>query len=205
MLGGGTGRRENLVKQGERLIEGALSSTLPGRREYLRPLTPDDAVQRSQFLMRNAQFLKPFMPSADPQSYTAERQYEILVQFASELDRKMRYPWGIFSGDSDQLIGWVNLSDVVRGAFHSAHLGYVMDAGWTRRGIMTDAVAAAVHMGFSVAHLHRIQAAIMPGNAASIGVITRNDFEFIGRAPSYLRIDGTWQDHDLFARINPQW
>lgn len=171
----------------------------------MRPLTPDDAMQRSQFLKRNAQFLQPFMPSADAQSYTVERQQEILVQFASELDRQTRYPWGIFSGDSGQLIGWVTLSDVVRGAFHSAHLGYGMDADWTRRGIMTDAVAAAVRMGFSVARLHRIQAAIMPGNAASIGVITRNDFEFIGRASSYLRIDGTWQDHDLFARINPQW
>lgn len=171
---------------------------------YLRLLTPDDAGRRAQFLQKNAAFLTPFMPPLDARLFEVKTQQALLTQFSQEQSQGLRYPWGIFSQNND-LIGWVNLNNVVRGAFYSADIGYVMDGEWTRKGIMTRAVDAVVRMAFERIGLHRVQAAIMPGNYASIGVITRNRFVFIGLAQEYLYINGQWQDHQLYARINSQW
>jgi ribosomal-protein-alanine N-acetyltransferase len=95
----------------------------------------------------------------------------------------------------------VNLSDIVRGVFCNAHLGYWVDARLAGRGIMSAAVeAAAVHARDDLG-LHRLQAATLAHNDASQRVLERTGFERIGVAPQYLKIAGRWQDHVLFQRI----
>jgi ribosomal-protein-alanine N-acetyltransferase len=100
-----------------------------------------------------------------------------------------------------EIVGRVNLSDIVRGAFCSAHLGYWVDARLAGRGLMTAAIAAALAHACDDLGLHRVQAATLLHNAASQRVLERTGFERFGMAPRYLQIAGRWQDHVLFQRI----
>lgn len=84
----------------------------------------------------------------------------------------------------------------------AASLGYWMGAPYSGRGLMTDAVRAAVQFAFGTLRLHRLEAACLPGNTASARVLEKAGFRLEGRARQYLKIDGRWQDHDLFALVD---
>ncbi|ROQ58709.1 ribosomal-protein-alanine N-acetyltransferase [Rathayibacter sp. PhB152] len=98
----------------------------------------------------------------------------------------------------DELVGRVTLSNVVRGAFDSADLGYWVDGELEGRGVMTRAVGATLGLARDELRLHRVQAGTLLHNVGSQTVLERNGFERIGVARRYLRIAGEWQDHVLF-------
>jgi ribosomal-protein-alanine N-acetyltransferase len=97
------------------------------------------------------------------------------------------------------VVGVVNLNEIVVGVFLSAYLGYWGMASGVGRGLMTEAVAAAVAFGFDQLGLHRLEANIQPGNARSIALVRRIGFQHEGFSPRYLRIDGAWRDHERWA------
>ncbi len=104
--------------------------------------------------------------------------------------------------DERRIVGRVNLSDIVRGAFWSAHLGYWIDAALAGRGIMRRAVAAVCDLARDDLGLHRVQAATLRAQCRRrSGCCAATGFGEIGRASRYLRIAGEWQDHLLFQRI----
>ncbi|WP_434316733.1 GNAT family N-acetyltransferase [Leifsonia sp. P73] len=95
----------------------------------------------------------------------------------------------------------MDLSNIVRGAFQSAMVGYWLDRGHTGRGLASVALSALLDAARDDYALHRVQAATLLANHASQSVLTRAGFERIGVAPNYLKIAGRWQDHVLFQRI----
>jgi ribosomal-protein-alanine N-acetyltransferase len=97
------------------------------------------------------------------------------------------------------LVGVVNLSEIVLGAFRSAYLGYWGYAATGGRGLMTQALQAAVRFAFDEIGLHRVEANIQPGNARSIALVCRAGFTKEGFSPGYLFIDGAWRDHERWA------
>lgn len=104
------------------------------------------------------------------------------------------------------LIGVVNLSEIVRGGFLSCYMGYYALAGADGRslaggGRMTEAVRLAVAHAFGTLGLHRVEANIQPGNAASIALVKRLGFRLEGYSPRYLRISGEWRDHERWALL----
>jgi ribosomal-protein-alanine N-acetyltransferase len=102
---------------------------------------------------------------------------------------------------SARIVGIVNISDIVLGAFHSAYLGYYGMAWCAGRGLMTQAVGLAVRHAFDTLGLHRVEANIQPGNTRSISLVRRLGFSREGFSPSYLRIGGEWRDHERWARL----
>jgi ribosomal-protein-alanine N-acetyltransferase len=98
------------------------------------------------------------------------------------------------------LAGIVELSNIARGPFQSASLGYWVDEARRGRGLATRAVAAIVELAFHDLDLHRLEAATLVDNHASQRVLERNRFHQIGLAPRYLQIAGAWRDHVLFQR-----
>ena len=110
-----------------------------------------------------------------------------------------------FVHDSAELIGRVALGGVLLGAFQNAYLGYWIDADHQSRGLMTEAVGAATTFAFDTAGLHRIQAAVMPRNAASQRVLEKVGYRREGVALKYLCIAGRWEDHVLFAMTADEW
>lgn len=74
------------------------------------------------------------------------------------------------------IIGAISLSQIFRGGFQNAYLGYYVAAPYAGQGYMTDALKLALRYAFKYLKLHRLEANIQPGNAASIALIKRAGF-----------------------------
>lgn len=166
---------------------------------YLRFLEPDDAPAALAYLERNRDFFRPFDPYRPPEHFSERGQRELLEASTKRRADGDEYPLGIFLTADDSLIGRVTLSNIVRRAFQNAYIGYSLDRAHNGRGFMTSAVSATVDFAFGEADLHRVQAAVMPDNTASIRVVEKAGFRMEGFAPNYLRINGEWRDHNLYA------
>jgi [ribosomal protein S5]-alanine N-acetyltransferase len=101
--------------------------------------------------------------------------------------------------ESGELVGVVNVSEIVRGAFRSAYLGYYTFAPHARQGLMTEAVARVIDTAFRRLGLHRLEANVQPGNRASLRLVRRLGFRREGYSPRYLKIGGRWRDHERWA------
>jgi ribosomal-protein-alanine N-acetyltransferase len=99
------------------------------------------------------------------------------------------------------LLGGLTLSNIRHGCAQAGSLGYWMGAPYSHRGFMTAAVSALIPFAFGTLRLHRIEAACIPTNAASIRLLEKTGFRREGFARQYLCIDGVWQDHLLYARL----
>jgi [ribosomal protein S5]-alanine N-acetyltransferase len=97
------------------------------------------------------------------------------------------------------MLGGVTLSNLRRGVAQSASLGYWIGESYKRQGYMTESLAAALNLAFVRLGLHRVEAACLPDNKASRALLLKCGFEEEGYAREYLRINGRWQDHLLFA------
>lgn len=96
-------------------------------------------------------------------------------------------------------VGYVGISNIVRGAFQSAYLSYAAFSGHEGLGFMTTGVREVVRIAFHDLRLHRVEANIQPGNAPSIALVQRLGFMKEGYSPRYLLIDGEWRDHERWA------
>ncbi|HJK94749.1 MAG: alanine acetyltransferase [Sandaracinus sp.] len=107
--------------------------------------------------------------------------------------------------EDDALIGVFNLSQIVRGVFRSAYLGYYGFSATTGRGYMHEGMTLLVHHAFLTIGLHRIEANVRPENRASIALVRRSGFEREGYSPNYLFLDGAWRDHERWAIRREIW
>jgi ribosomal-protein-alanine N-acetyltransferase len=100
---------------------------------------------------------------------------------------------------SGELVGVVNVSEIVRGNFDSAYLGYYAFSPHHGQGLMAEGLGLAVRDAFRRLKLHRLEANIQPGNRASIALVRRLGFRREGYSYRYLRIAGRWRDHERWA------
>jgi ribosomal-protein-alanine N-acetyltransferase len=107
--------------------------------------------------------------------------------------------------DDEALVGAINLSNIVRGLFQSAYLGFYAFEPWARRGHMSAGLRLAIDQAFGVIGLHRLEANIQPANAASIALVRSCGFRLEGFSPRYLRIAGEWRDHKRWAILADEW
>ncbi len=101
------------------------------------------------------------------------------------------------------LIGGITLDNIRRGPAQAGTLGYWVGADHARKGYMREAIDALVHYGFTALDLSRVEAACLPENAASRGVLEACGFKYEGVAQSYLQIAGRWRNHVLYANLRP--
>ena len=106
---------------------------------------------------------------------------------------------------SRELVGVINVSEIVRGAFRSAYLGYYAFVPHAGRGYMTEGLALALRWAFRGLHLHRVEANIQAGNDASRALVRRFGFRREGFSPRYLKIGGRWRDHERWALLAEDW
>lgn len=97
------------------------------------------------------------------------------------------------------LVGVINVSEIVRGDFQSAYLGYYAFARKAGRGLMTAGLETLVRHAFRRMELHRLEANIQPRNVRSVELAKRCGFRFEGLSRHYLKINGIWQDHERWA------
>ena len=120
---------------------------------------------------------------------------------ATEIENDDAYPFLLFRESDDALLGGLTFGQIKRGVAQAATLGYWMGQPFAGQGWMARAVRAATGFAFATLRLHRIEAACLPQNEASIRLLTRTNFREEGLARAYLRINGIWQDHLLFALL----
>ena len=101
--------------------------------------------------------------------------------------------------DNDALVGCIEITQIVRGLFRSAYLGYYAFAGQNRQGLMREGLQLVVRLAFTTLKLHRLEANIQPENFPSIALVKACGFEKEGYSPRYLKIRGRWRDHERWA------
>jgi ribosomal-protein-alanine N-acetyltransferase len=162
----------------------------------------DDVPAITDLLRANRDFLAPWEPARSDEYFTEETQLELVDSGLAAYERGTAVAHVIL--DDGELVGRINLNDIVRGPFQSCHLGYWVAQTANGRGVATAGVAAIARVAFEGVVLHRIQASTLLHNLASQRVLERNGFVRIGMAPRYLSIAGRWQDHALFQLIAPE-
>jgi [ribosomal protein S5]-alanine N-acetyltransferase len=146
-------------------------------------------------------FLTPWEPTWPADDLTRAAFRRRLRRYAEDMRADQSYALFIFRADDSALVGGLTLANVRRGVAQSGSLGYWIGLPFARRGYMLAAVRALIPFAFGALRLHRLEAACIPTNAASIGLLENAGFAREGYAREYLCINGLWQDHLLFARL----
>ena len=171
---------------------------------YLRPAVSADFTGWVRLRSESREFLTPWEPLWPEDDLTRAAFRRRLRRQSDEMSRDEAFSFLIFDAGSDTLLGGLTLGGIRRGVAQSGTLGYWMGAPHAGKGRMTRAVASAVRFGFATLRLHRIEAACLPENAASQSLLERNGFQREGLARGYLRINGAWRDHLLYALVEPE-
>ncbi|GAC1360360.1 MAG: hypothetical protein NVSMB47_12920 [Polyangiales bacterium] len=185
-----------------------LSTRIDTERLVLRAYRTDDVRAQRAFHLENAEHLAPWSPrprpGESPGSLVDAARKIAAARNDWRLDRG--YAFAVLGrGGRGGLVARVALNGIVRGSFQSAYLGYLVGASSEGRGLAREAVSAACTFAFGAARLHRVQAAIMPHNVRSLRLIAALGFREEGLAERYLRIDGEWRDHRIFACTAEEW
>jgi [ribosomal protein S5]-alanine N-acetyltransferase len=171
---------------------------------YLRPAVSGDFAAWVRLRSESREFLTPWEPLWPEDDLTRAAFRRRLRRQSDEMARDEAFSFLIFDAGADTLLGGLTLGGIRRGVAQSGTLGYWMGVQHAGKGRMTRAVAAAVRFGFATLRLHRIEAACLPENAASQSLLERNGFQREGLARGYLRINGAWRDHLLYALVEPE-
>jgi ribosomal-protein-alanine N-acetyltransferase len=172
----------------------------------IRPTALEDADEQLELRRANREHTGPWDPARDESFYSAAGQ-----RLELELDQRAwaagtAFAFAVLAMDEgDRIIGRVALSNVVRGPWQNATLGYWIDHRAGGRGHASRAVRLVLQYAFDHAGLHRVQPAIIPRNAASLRVAEKVGFRHEGRAERYLKINGVWEDHEIFALTVEDW
>ena len=179
-----------------------LGPVLESDRVVLRTPQMSDYPAWVELRAASREFLTPWEPlwSNDELSRASFRRR--VRHYLRDLREDVGYALFIFSATSEALVGGLTLCNVRRGVTQSCTLGYWVGANFARQGYMTAAVRAVVPFVFDSLELHRLEAACLPTNAASIKLLEKTGFKREGLARRYLRINGVWQDHLLYALLD---
>ena len=181
---------------------------LQTERLVLRASDPALARAVADHLSRNRAAHAPWNPPMPDAVFTAEGQRERLAAVAKAEAERTQIGWFLTlrSDASATVIGHLRFSQIARGPFCNAMLGYAIDASHEGRGLMREALAAALADVFGPrVGLHRVQANVRPENTRSLALLERLGFEREGLAREYLFIDGAWRDHVMTALRAPDW
>jgi [ribosomal protein S5]-alanine N-acetyltransferase len=184
-------RRRLLRRPAAPVIAPEPLATRPGSRVVLRDLVRSDREAFLEMVRASRELHRPW-------TYPPERP----DQFDDLVSRTGRDDFACLAAclvEGGALVGIFTISQIVRGYFQSAYLGYYANAQLAGQGLMTEAMELVLDLAFGPLSLHRLEANIQPGNAPSIALARRAGFRLEGYSPRYLLIGGRWRDHERFA------
>src|SRR3954449_7732365 len=174
---------------------------LTGDGVVLRPPQMIDFTAWGLLRDQSREFLTPWEPTWPADDLTRGAFRRRLRRYAEDQRTDQAYAFFLFRQHDDALIGGLTLANIRRGVAQAGSLGYWMGAPFARLGHMTAAVRALIPFAFNALRLHRLEAACIPTNTASIRLLEKTGFTREGYAREYLCINGVWQDHLLYARL----
>jgi ribosomal-protein-alanine N-acetyltransferase len=161
------------------------------RRVLIRPLAREDMKAFLAAVARSRVLHKPWISAPDtPAKFRA---------YLKRCSTPEHQAFVVCRQDDGALVGAINVTNIVRGFFQSAYLGYYAFAGHEGQGLMKEGLRALVRHAFTRMKLHRLEANIQPGNAPSIALVKACGFRQEGFSPRYLKVRGRWRDHERWA------
>ncbi len=178
-----------------------LGPVLESDRVVLRTPQMSDYAAWAELRAASRDFLTPWEPTWPPDDLTRGSYRRRIKRYGEDQRSDLAYPFFVFRKHDNVLVGGLTLANIRRGCAQTGNLGYWTGAPHARQGYMSGAVACLLPFAFQTLRLHRIEAACIPANAASIRLLEKSGFRREGFAREYLCIDGVWQDHLLYARL----
>lgn len=174
---------------------------IQGEDVYLRAPQISDYAEWAELRERSRDFLTPWEPTWPSDDLTRAAFRRRLRRYSEDIRGDLAYPFFIFDRRHNKLAGGLTVANIRRGVAQAGSLGYWIGEPFARQGYMTRAVRAVIPFCFDALRLHRLEAACIPTNTASIRLLEKTGFRREGYAREYLCIDGIWQDHLLYARL----
>jgi len=178
---------------------------LAGPRVMLRAPERNDWQQWAELRAASKNFLVPWEPTWSDDALSRAAFRRRLARYALEWHSDQGYTFLLFRAEEEVLLGGISLTNVRRGVAETSSIGYWIGEKFARQGYMTEGLGLALKFAFERLRLHRLEAACLPHNAPSRGVLMKAGFREEGYAREYLCIDGKWQDHVLFGLLASEW
>ena len=182
----------------------SLNETMPSVRGHgvtLRVPQGSDYAEWAALREMSRAFLTPWEPIWPADDLTRAAFRRRLKRYAEDLRSDLAYAFLIFRGGDNAMVGGLTLANIRRGVAQAGSIGYWIGAPFAHQGYMTAAMRALIPFCFGTLRLHRLEAACIPTNKASIRLLEKTGFQREGYARAYLCINGKWQDHLLYARL----
>lgn len=170
---------------------------------YIRLMTLNDTDNLLQLEKSNKDFFEKYSVDRPADYFTKDVQRDLINKSVEKASQDSEYNFGIFKIDNDELIGTIAIFHILRGPKQSASVGYSVSQKHNGKGYTTEAVNLVVDYAFNTLLLHRIEAGAMPHNIGSIRVLEKAGFQKEGLSKKNVKINGTWEDHQLLAILNP--
>jgi ribosomal-protein-alanine N-acetyltransferase len=177
------------------------SPALKGRRVTLRLPRSSDYAEWAELRASSRSFLEPWEPRWAPDELDRGAWRQRLARYVEDHAAGTAVPFFIFENEKGALIGGVTLGNIRYGVAQTGQIGYWIGERYAGRGLMLDALTLLIGHAFETLRLHRIEAACIPDNLRSLRLLEKAGFTREGLLRSYLRINGVWQDHYLYALI----
>lgn len=166
-------------------------------RVYLRPPTTEDEHEFISLMRASRSFHKPWASAP-----TDEGRFAV---YLADSRRDNFAAFLVCRRADDAIIGFFNISQIVRKGLNSAFLGYSVGEPFAGQGYMREGLELVLRAAFVDLKLHRLEANIQPGNSPSIALARGAGFRREGFSPRYLKIGGRWRDHERWALLAEDW
>ena len=170
---------------------------VPNGRVYLRNPLASDREEFVSLMRASRTFHRPWA--------TAPTDDERFAAYLGDSRRPDFEAMLVCRSEDHAIVGFFNLSQIVRRSLQSAYLGYAAGKPFAGQGYMREAIALVLRHAFVNLRLHRLEANIQPGNQASIALARGAGFQREGFSPRYLKIGGRWRDHERWAILAEEW
>ncbi len=150
---------------------------------------------------QSAEFLIPWEPVWASDHLTRKGFSNRVYWAQRSITNGSALPLFLIRREDERLLGAITLDNIRRGPAQAGTLGYWIGEPFARHGYMREALQAVVHHAFGRLDLSRLEAACLPENTASRGLLEKCGFKYEGVAQSYLQINGRWRTHVLYAAL----
>jgi ribosomal-protein-alanine N-acetyltransferase len=168
---------------------------------FLRAPQKNDYKAWAELRDTSRDWLSPWEPKWRVDELSRACYYWRLQSWRHDEKLGLAVPFFIFRSHDQALVGGINISNIRRGVAQDCTIGYWIGQPFARQGYARQALGAVLTHAFQTLGLHRAQAACIPTNFRSRGLLERCGFREEGYARGYLRINDMWQDHVMYAKL----
>ncbi len=179
---------------------------IQSERSFLRLGTEADVPEILKYYIKNKDHFASTDPPKPPGFYTENFWHGKIKKAQEEYQSQKSFRFFMFSKvNQSEVIGVVNLTQIVQSPFYACYLGYGISREYEGKGMMFEILKPTIQYAFEKIKMHRIMANHLTHNQRSARLLKRLGFEVEGVAKKYLLINGEWRDHVLNSLIYHDW